>query len=108
MLSLSVCLGACARPDVRYADLSPATTGTLSAHGLTLYPGSDLKASASYTRLKARVEGQTVYVAGYRTLRQQRRIFSVPLPASTNSRSLEVLWVDPDGSRVPVSLGYTP
>ncbi len=104
LLSLTVFLTGCAKPDVKYSDLSPATSATISGDTVTIHLGSDLTASACWTRPKARVEGQTVYVVGYRTLRVQSREFAVRLPASVSSQTVTVVWVDPDGSRVTVPI----
>lgn len=99
---LALLLAGCAAPDVKYTDLQPATTATVSSDTVTVHLGSDLKASACWTRPKARVEGRTVAIVGYRTIREQSREFMVRVPASTNSQPVSVVWVDPDGTRVVV------
>ena len=104
LLSVSVFLTGCGKPDVKYSDLSPATTASVSGDTVTIHLGSDLMNSACFTRPKARVEGQTVFIVGYRTLREQSRDFAVRLPASASSQSVSVVWVDPDDSRVPVPI----
>jgi hypothetical protein len=104
ILCLSVFVAGCSKPDVKYSDLSPATTATVSGSTVTIHLGSDLAASACWTKPKARIEGQTVYVVGYRTLREQSREFTVRLPVSVSSQSVSVVWVDPDSSRVPVPI----
>jgi hypothetical protein len=104
LLSVSVFLMGCAAPNVKYSDLSPATTASVSGGTVTVHLGSDLMNSAYFTRAKARVEGQTVCIAGYHTLREQSRDFAVRLPASTSPQPVSVFWLDPDGSRVPVPI----
>ena len=104
LLADSVFLAGCTTPDVKYWDLRPLTTAALSGDTITVHLGSDLVNSACFTRPKTRVEGQKVFIVGYRTLREQRRDFLVRLPASVSSQSVAVLWVDPDGSRVPVPI----
>jgi hypothetical protein len=104
VLSLSLFLTGCSKPDVKYADLSPATTASVSGGTVTIHLGSDLTASACWTHPKARVEGQTVYIVGYRTLQKQSREFVVRIPASADSQSVSVVWIDPDGTRVPVPI----
>jgi hypothetical protein len=104
LLSLSVCLTSCAKPDVKHSDLRPAITASVSDDTVTIHLGSDLTASACWTRPKARIRGQTVYVAGYRTLHEQNREFVVRLPASVASQTVTVVWIDPDGSNVPVPI----
>jgi hypothetical protein len=104
LLSLSCFLASCAKPDVKYSDLSPATAATISGDTVTIHLGSDLVASASWTRPEAKVVGQTVYVVGYRTLREQNRKFVVHLPSSVETQSVTVVWVDPDGSHVSLPI----
>jgi hypothetical protein len=104
LLALTVLLAGCTTPDVKYSDLQPATTATVVGDTVTVHLGSDLKASACWTRPKARVEGRTVYVVGYRTMREQSRDFAVRLPASSGSQPVSVVWVDSDGSRVAVPI----
>ena len=104
LLLLTLLLGGCAAPDVKYANLQPATTATVVGDTVTVHLGSDLKASACWTRPKARVEGRTVYIVGYRTMREQSREFAIRLPPATNAQPVSVVWVDPDGSRVTVPI----
>jgi hypothetical protein len=101
-LSLSVLLSGCANPDVKYSDLRPASTATISGNTVTLHLGSNLNASACWTRPKAKIEGQTIYVVGYSTLREQNREFAIRLPASVSAQPVAVVWINPDGSRVSV------
>ena len=96
LLTVSVFLAGCSKPDVKFSDLSPATTATIAGDTVTIHLGSDLTASACWTRPKTRVEGQTVYVVGYCTLREQSREVVVRLPASISSQSVAVVWVDPE------------
>jgi hypothetical protein len=103
-LTLGVLLPGCATSNVKYSDLRPPTTATVSGDTITIHVGGDLMHSACFTRPKARVEGQTVFIVGYRTLREQSRDFLVHLPGSVRSQSVEVVWVDPDGSRIPVPI----
>ena len=104
LLSIVFLIAGCSKPDVRYSDLSPATTATVASENVTIHVGADLTASACWTKLKARVEGQKVYLVGCRTLGEQSRDFVVRLPASVTSRFVTVVWVDPDGRRVPVPI----
>jgi len=103
-LAISVLLTGCATPNVKYSDLRPPTTATVSGDTITVHIGSDLMNSACFTQTKARAEGQTIYIVGYRTLREQSREFVVRLPGSVSSPAATVLWVDPDGSHVSVPI----
>jgi hypothetical protein len=102
--TVGMLLSGCATPNVKYSDLRPPTTATVSDDAVMVHVGSDLMNSACFTKPKARVEGQTVLIVGYRTLREQSRDFLVRLPASVSSESISVVWVDPGGSRVPVPI----
>ena len=104
VLAMSLLLLGCADPDVRYSDLKPATTATVAGETVTVHLGSDLTASACWTSPKARVEGGTVYIVGYRTLREQKREFAVRLSATARSQPVSVIWVDPDGSKVAIPI----
>ena len=48
--------------------------------------------------------GQTVYVSGYRTLREQSRELVIRLRASENSQPVAVVWVNPDDSFIPIPI----
>jgi hypothetical protein len=102
VLLLAVLLTGCAKPDVKYSDLRPATTATVTNGVVMVHVGSDLTASACWTRVKSRVEGSRIYLLGYRSMREQSREVSIRLPEATKPDSLEVVWVDPDGRQVPV------
>jgi len=102
LLSFTVLLSGCSKPDVKYSDLSPATTAKVSGDTIIIHLGSDLTASACWTIPKARVDGHTVYVVGYRTLREQSCKFEVQLPSGL--QLVTVAWIDPDGSQVTVPI----
>jgi len=105
LLSLSVFLTGCAKPDVKYSDLLPATTATVSDATVTVHLGIHITEVASWWGAipKARVLGQIVYLSGYRTTSLHPvREFVVRLPASL--QSVTVVWVDPDGSHVTVPI----
>jgi hypothetical protein len=103
LLSLSVFLTGCAKPDVKYSDLLPATTATVSGDTMTVHLGIHLTQAAIWCAIpKARIEGQTVYLSGYRTNSPASREFVIRLPAS--SQPVTVVWVDPDGSHVTVPI----
>jgi hypothetical protein len=104
LLILTGLLVGCATPDVKYSDLKPTTTASVSGDTITVHLGSDVMNSACYSRPKARVEGRTVYICAYRTLREQSREFVVRLPTASSSPAVSVVWVDPDGSRAAVPI----
>ena len=104
VVTVAILLSGCATPDVKYSDLRPPATASVSGGNLTIHIGSDLVNSASFTRSKTRIEEQKVLIVGYRTLRKQPRDTTIRLPASVRPESVSVFWVDPDGSRVPVPI----
>lgn len=105
LASLSVAfLSGCAKPDVKYSDLRPTTTAAVSGSTVAIHLGSDMVASACWTKPEAKISGQTVYIVGYRTTREQSREFVVQLPASVNSQTVSVIWINPDGSKVTVPI----
>jgi hypothetical protein len=104
ILVLSMVLTGCHKPEVKFTDMRPAPTATVSGDAVTVHLGGDYLNSATYVHPKARVEGQTVYIFGYRTLKEQRREYVVRLPASASSQTIAVVWLNPDGSQVPVPI----
>ncbi|HEV2330018.1 MAG TPA: hypothetical protein VGY56_14650 [Verrucomicrobiae bacterium] len=53
---------------------------------------------------KAEVQGQTIYLYGYRTSQVQKSTYIVRLPASVNPQSVSVIWIDPDGSQLRIPM----
>jgi hypothetical protein len=104
LLSFTVLLTGCHKPEVKFTDMGPSPTATVSGQNVTIHLGSDLINSASWIHAKANVRGQTVYVFGYRSLRTQSWEYVVHLPASVDSKSLSVIWIDPDGSQVSIPI----
>jgi hypothetical protein len=81
-----------------------APTATISKDVVTIsLPGSFL-GSNTWVQVKSSFEDQTLCVSGYRTTSEPEvdHEYVVKLPAAVSSQSVAVIWVDPDGSRVPV------
>ena len=104
LLSLVVVLTGCHSPEVKFSDVRPAPTATVSSGSVTVHLGGDYLNSATYIHPKSRIDGQTVYIFGYRTLGEQSGKFVVRLPASVSWQSVTVIWIDPDGSHVTVPI----
>ena len=104
LLSLTLVLTGCHKPEVKFTDMRPNPTATISGDTVTLHLGGDLLTSAYWIHPKAKVQGQTVYVFGYRTLQEQSREYIVHLPASVSSQSVSVVWINPDGSHVAIPI----
>jgi|SRR3989442_8089045 len=102
---MSLLLAGCRSPEVAFKDMEPTPTASVSGSTLTVHIGVDtnIPSSVVWVRPKAKVDGQTVLVTGSLSfLREQNRQFVFRLPASVSSQSVGVVWVNPDGSRVPV------
>ena len=98
----SLLLAGCEKSDVKYSDLKPATTATVDGKTVTFHLGSNLTASACWTHPKLKIEGSTIFITGYRTLKEQNQEVKVELPETADVKSLTVVWIDPDGSHVTV------
>jgi hypothetical protein len=97
--------GTAARPqDVKYSDLSPASTATVSNDTVIIHLGSDTNRFGLRTQTANKVEGETVYIEGWGVIPPQLDQVEVKLPAPVNPASVAVIWVDPDGSQVTVPL----
>jgi hypothetical protein len=101
---ISLVLVGCRGPSAAFKDMSPTPTAAISGDWLTVRLGADTKNSAGWVRPKVRLEGRTAYVNGYHTLRFTSLQFSMPLTVPTQMEGLRVVWVNPDGSTVPVPL----
>ena len=104
LLGLFMVLTGCHSPEVKFSDMRPAPTAAVSSGSVTVHLGGDYFNSATYIHPKSRIDGQTVYIFGYRTLREQSGRFVVRLPASVSSQSVTVIWIDPDGRHVSIPL----
>jgi hypothetical protein len=102
LLSLSVFLTGCHKPEVKFTDMRPTPTATVSTNTVTVHLGGAYLTSAYWVHAKSKVEGQTVVVYGYYTLKELSHEYVVKLPASVSSQTVAVVWLNPDGSRVPI------
>ena len=104
LLSYCVVLTGCHKPEVKFTDMRPTPTATITNGAVTVHLGGDILTSAYWVHPKAKIVGQIVYVFGYRTLSEQSREFVVKLPATTGSQSFDIIWLNPDGSQVPIPI----
>jgi hypothetical protein len=104
IMALSVFLTGCHKTAVKYTDMRTAPTATISNGMVTISLPSSFLGSNTWVQAKSRFEGQTLCVSGYRTTSEPEvdHEYVVKLPASVSPQSLAVIWIDPDGSRVPV------
>ena len=106
LLALSVCLTGCHKEGVKYSDISIAPTATVSNGVVTVLLQGSYLGSNTWVQAKSKFDGQTLCVSGYRTKSEpdsgMEHVHVVKLPASVSSQLVTVVWVDPDGNRVPV------
>jgi hypothetical protein len=57
-----------------------------------------------YSRLKIKIRGETVYIAGYNTLQKHNSAATVRVPSGANPQIVSVVWVNPDKSQVAVPI----
>jgi hypothetical protein len=101
---IGLALVGCQSPDAAFKDMSPTPTAILSDDWLTVHLGADTKNSSGWVRPNATLKDRTVYVNGYHTRQFTSRELSLPLSVPAQSEGLRVVWVNPDGSAVPVPL----
>lgn len=104
ILVLSVFLTSCHKTGVKYTDMRTAPTATISNDVVTISLPSSFLGSNTWVQAKSRFEGQTLRVSGYRTTSEPEvdHEYVFKLPDSVSSQTVTVIWIDPDGSRVPV------
>lgn len=104
ILAFSVILTGCHKTGVKYTDMRTAPTATISKDVVTVALPSSFLGSNTWVQAKSRFEGQTLCVSGYRTTSEPEvdHEYVVKLPDSVSSQTVTVIWIDPDGSRVPV------
>ena len=105
VVAFGLALTGCRSPQVAFTDLDPRPAASIADRSLAVRIGVDtnIPSSEVWVRVKAQVKDGTVYLTGYPSYyRAQSRVYSVKVPASVNSEALAVVWVNPDGSHVPV------
>ncbi len=103
-LVASVFLTGCHKPEVKFTDMRPAPTATVSDSTVTVHLGEAYLTSAYWVHAKSKIKDHTIYVYGYYTLSEMSHEFVVKLPASLRSQTVSVVWLNPDGSQVPIPL----
>ena len=104
ILVASVFLTGCRKPEVKFTDMRPTPTATVSASTVTVHLGEAYLTSAYWVHAKSKIKDHTIYVYGYYTLSEMSHEFVVKLPASLRSQTVSVVWLNPDGSQVPIPL----
>jgi len=106
ILILAVCAGVtgCHKAGVRFTELHTAPIATMTNDLVTVHFQGFYLGGENWAEMKSRMEGTTLCVSGYQTSTEPEidRDYSVRLPAALNAQSLNVVWVNPDGSRVPI------
>lgn len=104
--TLAICLAfaSCTSSRLKYDVLSPATFATIARDTATIHLGSNLTASACWTHVKSRLDGNTLAIWGYPTLHQTSQSLVIKLPPAVNPRSVSIVWINPDGHRVTIPI----
>jgi hypothetical protein len=102
-MSLAFSMTGCHRR-VRLKDMGSPPTATVTGHTVTIHFGNTMFSSTPWIHPMAEIQGQTVYLFGYRTSREQNPKCVVSLPASVNPQSVSVVWRDPDGSKLRIPM----
>jgi len=102
ILVASVFLAGCHKPEVKFTDMLPTPTVTVSSNAVTVHLGGAWLTSACWVHPKSKIRDQTVYVYGYYTLKEMSHEYVITLPASVSTQTGSVVWLNPDGSKVPV------
>jgi hypothetical protein len=103
LVSLALLMTGC-RGRVRLKDMVSPPTATVTGHLVTIHFGNTMFSSTPWIHPMAEIQGQTVYIFGYRTSREQNPRCVVRLPASVNPQSVSVVWRDPDGSKLRIPM----
>jgi len=101
-LVASVFLAGCHKPEVKFTDMRPTPTATVSDSTVTVHLGEAYLTSAYWVHAKSKIKDHTIYVYGYYTLSEISHEYVVKLPASLLSQTVSVVWLDPAGSQVPI------
>ena len=97
-------LTGCHSPEIKFNDIRPTPTATIASNNVIVHLGGDYLNSALWVHPKFRVKDQTVYVFGYHTLKEMSREYVIKLPASANSKTITVVWLNPDGSHITIPI----
>jgi hypothetical protein len=107
MLGLGAVLAGCSsttRSLVNFTDVRPGPAATITDDQVQIVFGNDIAAPACWIHPDSRTEGDTIYVYGHHSPDWATHECLVKAPSSTNSQNLKVVWVNPDGSHVPVPM----
>jgi len=105
MLGLGTVLAGCSsttRSLVNYTDVRPGPAATITDDHIQIVFGNDIAAPTCWIHPDSRTEGGTVYVYGQHSPDWATHEYLVKVPSLVNSQNVKVVWVNPDGSHVPV------
>jgi hypothetical protein len=106
ILIMALCVSAtgCHKAGVQFTELHTAPIATLTNDLVTVHFQGFYLGGENWAKMTSRMEGSTLCVSGYQTSSEPEmdHDYSVRLPAAVSPQSLNVVWVNPDGSRVPI------
>jgi hypothetical protein len=99
-------LTGCHKSGVSFAELRSVPTVTVANNLVTVHFKGVYIGSETWAQIKSRMEGQTLCVSGYKTSSEpeQDHDYAIKVPAGAGGQPVNVVWVNPDGSRVPLAV----
>jgi hypothetical protein len=108
MLGLGAVLTGCSSTSnssqVKFTDVRPGPAATITDDHIQIVFGNDIAAPTCWIHPDTRTEGGTVYVYGYHNPDWATHECLVKVPSLVNSQDVKVVWINPDGSHVPVPM----
>jgi hypothetical protein len=107
VIGLGAVLAGCSsttKSQVKFTDVRPGPAATITDDKIQIVFGNDIAAPACWIHPGSRTEGETVYVYGHHSPDWATHEYLVEAPSATNSQDVKVVWVNPDGSQVPVPM----
>ncbi len=99
---LAGCSSTTTKSLVKFTDVRPGPAATITNDHIQIVFGNDIAAPTCWIHPDSRTEGNTVYFYGHHSPDWATHEYLVKAPSSTNSQDVKVVWVNPDGSHVPV------
>ncbi len=102
----SIFLAGCHKAGVQFADLRNAPVVTVTNDVVTIHFQGVYLGAETWAAIKSSVENTTLCVSGSKTSSEpdMDHDYTVKLTSAVNPQSLNVVWLNPDGSRVPIPL----
>ncbi len=99
-------LTGCHKTGVSFTELHSVPTVSIANNLVTIHFKGVYLGSHTWAQMKSHLEGQTLCVSGYKTTSEpeEDHDYDISLPATAGGQPLTVVWVNPDGSRMPLTV----